>query len=57
MANEVCFRTLHLDNPYSLESYLSVGGYSYWNNILTEKIPPEQIIEELKISGLRGRGG
>lgn len=57
MANEVCFRTLHLDKPYSLESYLSVGGYSYWNKILTEKIPPEQIIEELKISGLRGRGG
>ncbi|MEY8702129.1 NADH-quinone oxidoreductase subunit F, partial [Francisella philomiragia] len=55
MANEVCFRTLHLDKPYSLESYLSVGGYSYWNKILTEKIPPEQIIEELKISGLRGR--
>ncbi|ASG68837.1 NADH-quinone oxidoreductase subunit F [Francisella halioticida] len=57
MANEVCFRTLHLSESHSLESYLSVGGYSYWNRVLTEKITPEQIIEELKISGLRGRGG
>ena len=57
MANEVCFRTLHLDKPWSLESYLSVGGYSYWNKILKEKIAPEVIIEELKKSNLRGRGG
>ncbi|WP_116964503.1 NADH-quinone oxidoreductase subunit NuoF [Fastidiosibacter lacustris] len=57
MANEVCFRTLHLERPWSLKSYESVGGYSYWKKILDEKIPPEQIIEELKKSGLRGRGG
>ena len=57
MANEVCFRTLHLDKPWSLESYLAVGGYSYWNRILKEKIAPEVIIEELKASNLRGRGG
>ena len=31
MANEVCLRTIHLGKPYSLEAYLSVGGYSYWN--------------------------
>ncbi len=28
-----------------------------WRKILTEKMPPEKIIEELKISALRGRGG
>ena len=28
MANEVCFRTLHLGEPWSLKSYESVGGYS-----------------------------
>ena len=57
MANEVCLRTLGFDKPYTLESYLAVGGYSYWNKILEGKISPEQIIDELKLSGLRGRGG
>lgn len=57
MANEVCFRTLHMDKPWSLESYLSVGGYEQLKKILKEKTPPETIIEELKLSSLRGRGG
>ena len=57
MANEVCFRTLHMDKPWTLENYLSVGGYEQLKKILKENIPPEQIIEELKISSLRGRGG
>ncbi len=57
MANEVCFRTLQLDKPWTLESYLSVGGYESLKKILTEKIPAEDIIEEVKTSALRGRGG
>ncbi|MCW9025383.1 MAG: NADH-quinone oxidoreductase subunit NuoF [Gammaproteobacteria bacterium] len=57
MANEVCFRTLHLDKPWTLESYRSVGGYDVVKKILIEKTPPEEIIEELKTSMLRGRGG
>jgi NADH-quinone oxidoreductase subunit F len=36
---------------------LSVGGYEQLKKILKEKIPPEDIIEELKTSSLRGRGG
>ena len=57
MANEVCLRTYHLKRPWSLKTYESVGGYSYWKKILADKIPPEDIIETLKASGLRGRGG
>lgn len=57
MANEVCFRTLHLDKPWTLESYQSVGGYQVWMRILKNKTPPEELIEELKASALRGRGG
>lgn len=57
MANEVCFRTLHLDKPWTLESYQSVGGYQVWKRILQNKTPPEELIEELKTSALRGRGG
>ncbi len=57
MANEVCFRTLHLDNPWTLETYRSIGGYEVVKKILTEQTPVEEIIEELKLSALRGRGG
>lgn len=55
--NQVCYRTLHHKKPWSLEAYLSVGGYEVWKRILREKTPPEDIINELKISNLRGRGG
>ena len=57
MANEVCFRTLHLDTPWTLDSYVSVGGYEVLKKILAEKTPAESLIEELKTSALRGRGG
>ena len=57
MANEICFRTLHLDKPWTMATYQSVGGYEQWKKILTEKLPPEQIVEALKLSALRGRGG
>lgn len=55
--NQVCFRTLHLEKPWSLEAYRSVGGYEVWQNILKNKTPVDDIINELKISALRGRGG
>jgi len=57
MANEVCFRTRHLDDSWSLKAYESVGGYSTWRKILKGKIKPEAIIDTLKQSVLRGRGG
>jgi len=40
-----------------MESYRSVGGYDVLEKILKEKTRPENIIEELKDSALRGRGG
>ncbi len=57
MANEVCFATLQYDQPWSMESYLKSGGYQALKKILNEKIPPEDVIEIVKASGLRGRGG
>ncbi|MGB5455975.1 MAG: NADH-quinone oxidoreductase subunit NuoF, partial [Gammaproteobacteria bacterium] len=58
MANEVCFATLQFeDQPWSYDNYLKTGGYKAWREILKEKIPPEAVIEEVKSSGLRGRGG
>lgn len=55
--NQVCYRTFHLKDSWTLNAYQSVGGYSALKRILSEKIPPQQIIEELKTSALRGRGG
>ena len=58
MANQVCFTTLQFgDQAHTLESYLKIGGYQAWRKILAEKTPPEVVIEEIKASGLRGRGG
>jgi len=57
MANENCFRNLHLDKPWTLETYQGTGGYEAWRKILAEKIPADAIIQELKTSALRGRGG
>ena len=57
MINNVCYATLSHEQPWSYETYLKTGGYQAWRKILTEKIPPEDIIQEVKISNLRGRGG
>ncbi len=57
MSNKVCFRTLGVDNSWTLEAYRANGGYEVLEKILKEKIPPEEIIEEMKTSALRGRGG
>lgn len=57
MVNQVCFTTLQFDEPWTLENYLKIGGYEAWKRILQEKISPEDVIEEVKASGLRGRGG
>ena len=57
MANEVCFRTLHLDKPWTLATYENAGGYAQWKKILREKMAPEQITDAVKVSALRGRGG
>jgi NADH-quinone oxidoreductase subunit F len=57
MANEVCYATLQYDQPWSMESYLKTGGYQALKMILVDGMTPEQVIEEVKASGLRGRGG
>ncbi|HKJ21596.1 MAG TPA: NADH-quinone oxidoreductase subunit NuoF [Gammaproteobacteria bacterium] len=55
--NEVCFETLKFDEPWALENYLKVGGYQAWKKILKKKVSADFIIDELKTSALRGRGG
>lgn len=57
MLNQVCFRTLGKENPASMSTYESVGGYSVWRRILKEKPSADELIEAMKASNLRGRGG
>ena len=56
--NQVCFATLKFqDEPWSLQNYLELGGYQAWKKVLNGELTPEAIIDEVKASGLRGRGG
>ena len=55
--HNVVFTTLHFDKPWALDSYVQVGGYEAWKKILAEKPDPATLIDELKKSNLRGRGG
>jgi NADH-quinone oxidoreductase subunit F len=42
---------------WRLKDYEARGGYQALRKILAEQIPPEQIVNEVKKSALRGRGG
>ena len=55
--NEVCFKNLDKENPASFATYEANGGYKVWRKILNGELTPDDIISELKTSGLRGRGG
>jgi len=57
LQNQICFRTLHLPEPWTLKTYESAGGYQMWRKILREQTPAEEIVAALKLSALRGRGG
>ncbi len=43
-------------DPESLSDYIAVGGYQALAYALTE-MTPQEVVEEVKTSGLRGRGG
>ena len=43
-------------NPEKIDDYLATGGYQSLRKVLFQ-MTPEQVIEEIKKAGLRGRGG
>jgi len=55
--NLVCFNTLGADESWTLKTYEKHDGYKVWRKILAGKMSQEEVIEEVKASGLRGRGG
>ena len=52
----VVLRNCGLIDPENIEEYIAMDGYAALGKVLTE-MSPEQVIEEIKKSGLRGRGG
>ena len=55
--NLVSFNTFGEDEPWSMETYEKLDGYKAWRKILAGKMSPDEVIDEVKASGLRGRGG
>src|SRR3712207_5929011 len=63
---DTCFHGRHIapqiladlsPDAWRLADYEKRGGYQALRRILTEGMTPEQVIAEIKASGLRGRGG
>ncbi|MBR6523570.1 MAG: NADH-quinone oxidoreductase subunit NuoF [Clostridia bacterium] len=52
----IALRNCGVINPENIEEYIAVDGYQALGKVLTE-MTPEQVIEIIKDSGLRGRGG
>ena len=57
--NQVIYANINESNSWTLDDYLKQGGYSVWKQILSDQSnkTSEWVIEEVKKSGLRGRGG
>ncbi len=55
--NLVCFNTFDEEESWTLKTYEKKNGYESWRKILAGKMSPDEVIEEVKASGLRGRGG
>ena len=47
---------IHAENSHTLEFYRSVGGYSALEKVL-KSMSSDEVIEDVKLSNLRGRGG
>jgi len=53
---KLVMRNAGIINPEDIEEYIAVGGYSALFKTLKE-FTPDEVIDEVKRSGLRGRGG
>ncbi len=53
---KIVMRNCGFIDPGSIEEYIARGGYLALHKVLTE-MKPEEVIEEITQSGLRGRGG
>lgn len=54
--HRVALRNCGVINPENIDEYIAMDGYQALGKVLTE-MTPEQVIETILASGLRGRGG
>jgi NADH-quinone oxidoreductase subunit F len=54
-APDILFSRMGFDDSHTLARYLATGGYEGLRAALQR--PPDELVEEVKTSGLRGRGG
>ncbi len=54
--DRIALKNCGVINPESIDEYIAFGGYSALGKALTE-MKPQDVIDEIKESGLRGRGG
>ncbi len=52
----IVLRNCGLINPENIDEYIATGGYEATKKVVTS-MTPDEVIEEIKVSGLRGRGG
>ncbi len=52
----VALRNCGVINPENIDEYIAMDGYMALGKVLTE-MTPQQVIDTMKASGLRGRGG
>jgi len=53
---KLLLRNIGIADSHTLATYQSRGGYQSWRKVV-ESMKPAQLIDEVKASGLRGRGG
>jgi len=56
MMEKVLLKNIDKADSHTLKAYMANGGYEAWRTVLKD-YAPEQLIELVKASGLRGRGG
>ncbi len=55
--HRIALRNCGMIDPENIEEYIAVDGYEALGRILTGKVPPQKVIDDVLASGLRGRGG
>ena len=53
---KVLTKNIETENSHRISVYMESGGYDAWKKVLKE-MSPEEVVETVKDSGLRGRGG
>ena len=55
--NENVYRLNDQERPWDIDTYVANGGYDVWKKVVAGEYDPQDIIEEVKTSNIRGRGG